>query len=353
MEITRLENDAAYVGDLPEGCKHCAEGSKMVLLVTGNCEGGCWYCPLSEKKKDRSVVYADEKKVECDEEIINEAESIDATGTGITGGDPLSTDRTLHYIRLLKEEFGDDHHIHLYTQSTDIDKIQELSKAGLDEIRFHPPVKTWDEIEKSDYKAVLQKVKEDIEIDIGIEIPSIPDRMRETVHLLKEVEGTIDFVNINELEFSSTNSEELIDRGYEHKSDVSSAVEGSQELALKLLDRDFDFSIHYCSLGFKDGVQLSNRIKRRAENVAKKSDIITEEGTLIRGVIDSDDRKIMDDLREIYDLDKESLWYDEDKKCIICPLPLLREISQELDVDCYGVEIYPTSDSLEVERWPL
>ena len=39
-----------------------------------------------------------------------------ALGTGITGGEPLmKLDLMLHYIRLLKETFGEEHHIHLYT----------------------------------------------------------------------------------------------------------------------------------------------------------------------------------------------------------------------------------------------
>ncbi len=325
----------------------------MVLLVTGKCEGECWYCPLSEKKKGKSVVYADEKKIEDENEIIEEAKSIDATGTGITGGDPLTTDRTSNYIELLKNEFGEDHHIHLYTQSTDIDKIRELSEGGLDEIRFHPPVKKWRDVEKSEYYEILQKIQESFDINVGLEIPSLPDHEDETVHLLKEVKEVVDFVNLNELEFSSTNSDELIDRGYEHKSDVSSAVKGSQEFAIDLLEIDLDLSIHYCSLGFKDGVQLSNRIKRRAENVAKKSDIVTEEGTLIRGLIDSGNIILLAKLREKYDLDEDTLWHDEENENLVCPLPVLREISSEIDEDCYGVEIYPTSDKLEVERWPL
>ena len=61
----------------------------MVLLVTGKCSYKCYYCPLSLKKQGKDDTYANEKLVQDDDDIIFEAESIEARGTGITGGDPL------------------------------------------------------------------------------------------------------------------------------------------------------------------------------------------------------------------------------------------------------------------------
>ncbi len=354
MEFEELERGSFVKGELPEGCKHCARGSKMVLLVTGECEGECWYCPLSEKKKDKPVVYADEMKVSDQKEILEEAKAIDASGTGITGGDPLLTEKTLEFIKLLKEEFGEEHHIHLYTQSTDLERLIELEEAGLDEIRFHPPIEIWESIEETRYPSLLHDLREKTDLSIGIEIPSIPSKEEETVHLIEKLSPLVKFVNINELEFSSTNTEQLQDRDYEHKSDVSSAVEGSEELALKLLDMDFDVDLHYCSLAFKDGVQLTNRIKRRAENVARKSDVVTEEGTLIRGIIKTEDgERLCEEIREEYDIEDDSVWYDENNEEVVCSLAILEEIYPMIEGECFGVEIYPTSDRLEVERWPL
>jgi len=354
MKVEKMEKCSAYKGELPEGCKHCSRGSKLVLLVTGECDGGCWYCPLSEKKKDKSVVYADEKRVEDEEEILQEARAIGASGTGITGGDPLKTEKTLRFIELLKGEFGKEHHIHLYTQSTDFEHIIEFERAGLDEIRFHPPVENWDGIEDTVYPSLLRDLKEETELSVGIEIPSIPGKKDKTIHLLEQLGGLVNFVNINELEFSSTNTEELQDRGYEHRSDVSSAVKGSEKLAMELLDMDFDVDLHYCSLAFKDGVQLTNRLKRRAENVARKSDLVTEEGTLIRGVIEAEDAEdLCKELKAKFDVEEGIIWYDEREDQVVCSLALLEEIYPMFEGECFGVEVYPTSDRLEVERWPL
>lgn len=353
MKKNDMENESAYSGDLPEGCKHCRNGSKMVLLVTGRCKRACWYCPLSEKKKGKEVVYSNEKKVESKEEIIKEAEMIDATGTGITGGDPLICDETYEYIKMLKAHFGPEHHIHLYTQITDMDKIRRAINVGLDEIRFHPPVDLWETIEETEYPMVLEELQE-LDVDVGVEIPSIPEEQHGTFHLLKKLGPFLDFVNLNELEFSSTNWKKLVDRGYKKKSDVSGAVEKSQEFALKFLEKDFGASVHYCSSSFKDGVQLRKRIQRRAENVAKPGDIITEEGILIRGIILAEDpEELIDELRIKYDIPEDMIWFDIEKNRVEMALDILDEICDEIEYECYGIEEYPTADRLEVERWPL
>ena len=124
--MKKLPKNSFYTGELAKGCIYCGRGSKMVLLVTGLCNANCFYCPLSEKKKNKDVIYANEKIVKKDDDIIREAELIEAEGTGITGGDPLITiSRTIKYIKMLKEYFGKEHHIHLYTSILNIEKIRK------------------------------------------------------------------------------------------------------------------------------------------------------------------------------------------------------------------------------------
>ena len=139
------DDSSVFQGTLPEGCQLCRQGAKMVLLITGLCRRRCFYCPLSSEKRGRDVVFADEMPVEEMPHIIEEAEAIDALGTGITGGDPLLVlSRTLRVIELLKRHFGDEHHIHLYTGTpASMEQVQSLAQAGLDELRFHPPPGMW------------------------------------------------------------------------------------------------------------------------------------------------------------------------------------------------------------------
>jgi pyruvate formate-lyase activating enzyme-like uncharacterized protein len=93
-----MEAGSAYTGRLPRGCVLCRKGTKMVLLVSGECRTGCFYCPLSLEKKGKGVIFANEKRCSDDQEVLKEAEMMDAQGTGITGGDPVAClERTVHY----------------------------------------------------------------------------------------------------------------------------------------------------------------------------------------------------------------------------------------------------------------
>jgi pyruvate formate-lyase activating enzyme-like uncharacterized protein len=347
-----MEADSAFVGLLPRGCELCRRGSKMVLLITGRCPTGCYYCPLSPKKRGRDVVYANELRVNSEDQMIEEARLIDAEGTGITGGDPLhELQRTIRVIELLKEEFGDRHHIHLYTSTLDAEALTRLEGAGLDEVRIHPPLPFWRRMGTTE----LDRIRASTDLDVGLEVPCIPGEW-EGLRLLVEYADSIelDFVNLNELEFSETNCDELLERGFEVKNDISSAVKGSQELALKILSMDLSVSRHYCSSSFKDSVQLRRRIMRRAENVALPLDIITDEGTLYKGVIESEDLEgVLIALDQGFDVPSDLMRIDLEKRRVEVAAWVLEEIADQLEMPAFLVEEYPTADRLEVERDPL
>ncbi len=354
-KMRRMEKGSAYTGGLPEGCVLCEKGAKLVLLVTGKCARRCWYCPLSTEKKGRDVFFANERRVSRIAEAVQEARTIDALGTGITGGDPLiAMDRTVRAIRALKRDFGKDHHIHLYTSATDPRKIRRVAEAGLDEIRFHPPVGTWRRLRRSAF-ADAARVSKGEGMAVGLEIPAIPGRMDDLSAAISFAsESDLDFVNLNELEFSETNWMAIRKRDMDVKSDISSSVAGSEELALELLRTGHAVPLHYCSSAFKDGVQLRNRIARRAKNVKKPHEIVTEDSTLIKGVVETDDPiGTMRRLRTGYDVPAELMWRDCEKKRVEVAAWVLEEIAPELSLESYIVEEYPTADRLEVERRPL
>ena len=129
----------------------------MVLFVTGICPRDCFFCPISSERKNKDAVFANEQLILSDADILKQAREMNAKGTGITGGEPLlKYDQVIHYITLLKKEFGKSHHIHLYTSMAPAEKsIQGLAAVGLDEIRFHPPHDIWEELEGSDYEKAL------------------------------------------------------------------------------------------------------------------------------------------------------------------------------------------------------
>lgn len=347
--LRKMECGSVCTGKVAEGCRHCIDGSKMVLFVTGRCGWNCYYCPVSLEKKGKDVIYANEGRVHTDEEIVAEAEAMDATGTGITGGDPLlDMDRTEHMIRLLKGRFGKGHHIHLYTATIDPEKALRLQEAGLDEIRFHPPESMWTRMSETRLRDVVDRVS----MDVGIEVPALPRKERELNELIAYAKSVgVDFVNLNELEFSESNWDMMDAYGYAVRDELSSAVEGSRETAMAVLKANRRMSVHFCSSTFKDGVQLRRRLIRRAEHTAKPYQQVTEDGTIVRGYLYADDlekargelisKGVPGDLIEVLD-----------NRLEVAPW-VLEDLAGSLGYRCFLSEQYPTADGLEVERTPL
>ncbi len=349
------------VRDLPKGCRLCVRGEKLVLFTTGACPRDCFYCPLSERRRN-DVVYANERPVKSLEDITEEALLMDAKGAGVTGGDPMARlERTAEYIRALKETFGENFHIHLYTTGALATKknLEKLYDAGLDEIRFHPDLFNPD---SRLFKVEIENIRNafDFDWDVGGEIPSIPgqfERMRWYAGFLDDLGAK--FLNVNELEFSNTNLRAILERGYRPISDESSAIRGSLELGLKLLEwgeGNTSLSYHLCTAKLKDSVQLRNRLRRTAKNVAKPYMEITEDGTLRFGIAEYDD---LDELYELLveeaEVPEEWLYIHRKKGRIEMPEEVALELADAIegDVRFFIVEEYPTFDRIEVERIPL
>ena len=367
-QIHKWLKESIYTKPLSPACKMCAQGSKMVVFITGLCSTKCFYCPVSFKKGGNDHIFADEWMLENEHDtkkMIQEAEYINAAGAGITGGDPLVVwKRTKTYISLLKDTFGSEFHIHLYTSGIkNADKIPQLVSAGLDEIRFHSMPEHWHDMDKSPIKQSIKNTV-DTSIDVAIEIPVIPGMDKEIFSLIQWADDQkLKWINLNELEFSERNAEAFYKKGYVVKDDISAAVHGSQTTAYNVLkmiqQEDFDIGVHYCSVSFKDGVQLKNRIKRRAKNVVKEFEVITKEGTILKGVIykpDASLRQLFLFLKREYDIPEKFLIIDKEKDRIEIGLWILEKIAEDLTRNgckCFMVEEYPTADKLEVERSPL
>ncbi len=368
-KIVSWLNESSYISPLSPGCRMCAQGSKMVVLITGLCPADCFYCPLSLKKQGKDRIFADEwelKDEDDTEKLILEAEYIRASGAGITGGDPLLVwERTRKYITLLKDSFGKDFHVHLYTSGVKNEEyIGDLVSAGLDEIRFHPLPKHWADMKISPTVNGIKNAL-DAGVDVAVEIPVIPNMKNQILSLINWADDVgIKWVNLNELEFSETNAEKLIDKGFTVKDDISAAVKGSQKTAICVLKKvaekeDLVIGVHYCSSSFKDGIQLRNRITRRAKSVACDYDVVSEEGTLIKGVIYSQSsslHSVYEILKQEFDVDDKYLFLNMDKGRVEIGVWILEQIAgalQRRGLQCYMIEEYPTADHLEVERIPL
>ncbi|PSQ57979.1 radical SAM protein [Halobacteriales archaeon SW_7_71_33] len=327
-----------------EGCEQCAKGGKMVLFVYGYCDQrDCFYCPLGENRKNVTQVYANERPVEGDADVLEEAHRMDALGTSITGGEPQEAlDRTCRYLSLLKEEFGEDHHTHLYTGITGgRENMRRLSEAGLDEVRFHPPYEQWGELHGTEWEEILHVAREE-GLTPAFEIPGIRAE-EEFVEFVEE--GAADFCNVNEFEMSHGNYRRMQERGFELAEDHMSAVEGSKSEDVR--EMASHEKVYFCTSVFKDAAQHRRRLKRMARTVRRPFDEITDDGTLVYGktTVDPERLTALGVPEEFYTVKSDHVevaWW------------LLEEMVEAGDLnEGEVVEQYPTYDGTVVERTPL
>lgn len=355
--IQTLECNSVVLGSLPKGCTMCRRGEKAVIFITGLCPINCFYCPISFERKGKDVVYVNEAKVNSIDNVIAEIENTRALGCSITGGEPLVVlSRVLEYIRVLKDYFGSKFHIHLYTSAyrmtTNI--IKDFEKSGLDEIRFHiiylkPTIK------------VIEYTVKNSSMDVGVEIPVIPGRKLFYIKLLKILDSIgIDFINLNELEITESNCNELLLRGFKARRDYPIGVEGSEELALELVrwakDNLRNISVHYCSALFKDAIQTRRRLLRASIFVRKPYEDVTEDG-LLRKLVVKGPRDVLEKLKNII---SRELGRDQVDLIVrgnscelhtsISALNLLVRVNSEIKhrIRVFEVEEYPTSVRVRV-----
>ena len=333
-----------------EGCVQCQRGSKLVLFVTGRCHWGCDYCPLSENRRETPDMFANERRCQNFDEVIEEGRAMRATGTGITGGDPmLDFDKTVEAVRALKDAFGPEHHIHCYT-SIPIKPAQakELGEAGLDELRFHLLNLSLDR-----YRDSVNAASE-AGICVGIELPAEPDKHEKMHALLQELhDSPVEFLNLNELEITVGNQHNMDVRGFNLAGGITAAAEGSAELAIELKQaaKDLDFHVKFCTASYKDAGQLRSRFRRRGEATLRPYEVLSEDDTILFGAIPCSLEDAADDMNELTEylqLHENWIRFDGSTRRIEIPLSAAEDIASHLTVPVLMVEVHPTHERLEV-----
>jgi pyruvate formate-lyase activating enzyme-like uncharacterized protein len=262
---------------------------------------------------------------------------MDALGTGVTGGEPLlRMDRVITCCRLLKDEFGPDHHIHLYTGHAPEKGVLESLSGLVDELRFHPPEDCWPDILSSQFIKATRDAKES-GFSVGFEVPALPG-----VATLLPALPYLDFLNINELEWGDLNASAMRKRRYQLVDGVHNAVLGAHAWAAEISRHE---KVHWCSSAFKDAVQLRKRLMRIAKNTARPFDEITDDGTIVYGVIEKGDNSL-----PVRGIDSD-MYVDQGDR-IEMAWWLLVEHAERLQGKKYVVERYPDG-GLIVEVTPL
>ena len=353
---------------LAKGCRQCVLGRKSVLFITSRCHYTCFYCPISDDKRVKETVKINEHVLRHPDsstaitELIKEVELSQSKGVGVTGGDPLATPaRTVRYIKALKEHFGKRFHIHLYTspQFVTREKLEMLSDAGLDEIRFHLNIESnvlWERVDLAN----------GLKFNVGIEVPAVPTLLNESKRMLDFCKNhkIIKFVNLNELEYSDAGIQQLSKKGFFTKDSLSYAIEHSEVTAIKLVEygKSIGLRVHYCSAQFKDSVQLGNRLRLRAQSVVKPHELIDEEGMIVRGEITSKNNRLSSRKMSAIGVKAENMFgvpkhFFEVHKGVLMVRPdvleelwpIFDQVHPKTDLKAKIVTEYPTDDHLLIE----
>lgn len=268
---------------LSPGCQSCGEGTWSCLFINNTCNANCFYCPAAQE--DVSQPTTQTVPFNDVESYIAYIRKFNFKGVSISGGEPFLTyEKTLHFLRRIREEFGKGLYLWLYTNGilATRDKFRELKDAGLDEIRF--------DIGAVGYQTDKVEVACDIFDTVTVEIPAVPEEEERLKALIpKLVRMGVTFLNLHQIRCTSHNFKKLVKKGYTFLHGPKISVLESELTALRLIkyvkENQYDLPINYCSFIYKYRFQRLAARKRFAPYITDSYEDITETGMIRRMMI--------------------------------------------------------------------
>lgn len=261
---------------LSPGCRICTEGGWSCLFINGKCNCRCFYCPTAQDKVGEPTTNSVEFVRPAD--YVAYLERLGFTGSSLSGGEPLMTpERSIAFIRAIKDRFGPNMHVWLYTNgalaTTDI--LMKLRDAGLDEIRF--------DIGAINYNLTPLQKAVGLIPTVTVEIPAIPEekeRMKGMLGVLRDI--GVQHLNLHQLRLTPFNFDHLQVRKYLYIHGEKVTVLDSELAALEILlhgiRMGIDLPINYCSFPYKNRFQSRASRQRNASFLIKVFEAMTENG---------------------------------------------------------------------------
>lgn len=268
-----------YCGELSPGCLICGEGYWSCMFINALCTTHCFFCPQDRKiKKEHAPITEDNIIFDSPEDYVGYLEKFNFRGVGFSGGEPLLVfGKLLEYLKKIRERFGKEIYLWIYTNGDLInkDKLKRLKEAGLDEIRF--------DISARDYDLRPVELAVNIINTVTVEIPAIPEDYEIVKKCLLKIQKLgVKYLNIHQLNTTEYNYKNYANRHYTFLHDPSISIFESEIVALKLIryaiDNKITLPINYCSSVYKNRLQGKGKRERRAPLLKEDFEEITSAG---------------------------------------------------------------------------
>lgn len=265
-----------YYHEISRGCRLCGEGRWSCLFITNKCNANCFYCPAPQLKDETPATQS--LTFDTAESYAGYINQFGFKGVSFSGGEPLLFfERTLHYLKTVRQLCSPDLYIWMYTNGilASKEKFRLLAEAGLDEIRF--------DIGATGYRIDKVKMAKGIIPNVTIEIPAVPEKKEKLKQLLPEmIEAGVTNLNLHQLRLTKHNAPKLLRQNYTFIAAEQPVVLGSELAALEIIDyaltMNLDLGINYCSFSFKNRYQPASFRRILAEAAAIPGQHITEKG---------------------------------------------------------------------------
>ncbi|MDI6840104.1 MAG: 4Fe-4S cluster-binding domain-containing protein [bacterium] len=270
-----------YTGRLSPGCLICGQGRWSCMFINGLCTANCFFCPQDRKiKKERPPKVPEGEGIVFNtlKDYLDYLERFDFKGVGFSGGEcMLVFEKLLLYIKKIRERFGKEIYLWIYTNGDliDRDKSKRLKEAGLDEIRFN--------ISARDYDLHCIELAVNTINTVTVEIPAIPEDYEILKKSLVQMQRIgVNYLNLHQLLTTKYNYKNYIDRNYTFLHYSTVPIFESEMTALKLiryaLDNKIRLPINYCSSAYKAQFHQRGYRKQAASLIRENFEKITSAG---------------------------------------------------------------------------
>ncbi len=261
------------VSALSPGCRLCAAGQWSCLFINGMCNANCFYCPSPQD--DEGLPQSNGLDFETPAAYVAYLKNFGFRGVSLSGGEPLmSFERSLAYLRAVKQEFGNKIHVWMYTNGSlaTLEKLKILRDAGLDEIRY--------DIGATNYHMKYLKLAIGVIPVVTVEIPAVPGEYERLKTMVAELADMgVNYLNLHQMRMTKHNMPGFVERGLLISHGKRATVPESEITALKVMlhvkQCGIDLPVNYCSYAYKDRYQHATARYRHAKYIKEDYEDVT------------------------------------------------------------------------------